>query len=459
MKKFFFLLFLSVFWGASSYAQEPEEAPPPVTRILFVFDGSYSMFGQWQSDVKINIARKLMSNLLDSLASVENLQLALRVYGHQHQYPPQVCNDTRLEVPFGYKNTGRIKQKLERLIPKGTTPIAYALSQVEKDFPPCSNCRNIVILITDGIEECDGDPCAVSRALQKKGITLKPFVIGIGRDFSKEFECVGTYFDASGEVEFSKALKIVISQVLNSTTTQVNLLDDYNRPTETNVNMSFYDHVSGKLVHNYIHTFNANGVPDTLYLDPLMTYDMEVHTIPSVRKENVEIVAGQHTTIAVPAGQGGLRLVVGNNSKSVKDMKCIVRKAGDMETLNVQTFGTVEYYLTGYYDLEILSTPRIYVDSVRVTQSHTTSVEMPLPGIAVLRKSVKGYGSIYLDEGEKLEHVYNLQENDLQESLLLQPGNYRVIFRSRFSSQNRYTIEKRFSVKSGITTNVKLFSN
>jgi len=459
LKKIVILLLFTGGVLSSLYAQNDEAPPPPTTRILFVFDGSYSMYGQWQSDVKINIARRLMSNLLDSLASVENLQLALRVYGHQHQYPPQVCNDTRLEVPFGPNNASRIKHKLKTINPKGTTPIAYSLSQAENDFPPCDNCRNIIILITDGIEECDGDPCAVSRDLQKKGIALKPFVIGIGRDFRKDFECVGTYYDAASEVEFSKALKVVISQVLNSTTAQVNLLDDYSRPTETNVSMTLSDHVSGKILHNYIHTFNANGVPDTLYLDPLVTYDMVVHTIPPVKKENIKITAGKHTTIAARCGQGDLHLLVGNNSKTVKDLQCIVRRAGRMETLNVQTFGTLQRYRTGYYDLEVLTTPRMLVDSVEITQSHTTRIEVPLPGILVLRKSVKGYGCICLQGENGPERVYDLQENELQESLLMQPGNYVVVFRSRFAGQTIYTIEKEFTVTSGITTNVKLFSN
>ena len=65
-----FLLLLS---GVNAQIQEEEEAKPPLTRILFVFDASQSMFGRWQSDMKINIARRLLSNLLDSLKNVENL--------------------------------------------------------------------------------------------------------------------------------------------------------------------------------------------------------------------------------------------------------------------------------------------------------------------------------------------------------------------------------------------------
>ena len=97
----------------------------------------------------------------------------------------QDCDDTKLEVPFAQGNGEQIRNVLSNITPKGTTPIARSLEKAANDFPECANCRNVIILITDGIEACDEDPCAVSRALQQKGIILKPFVIGIGLD--KEF--------------------------------------------------------------------------------------------------------------------------------------------------------------------------------------------------------------------------------------------------------------------------------
>ena len=103
------LLLLLLSLNLYSQFQQEEEPPPPITRILFVFDASQSMYGRWQSDVKIKIARKLLSNVLDSLKNVDNLELALRVYGHQKTYPPQDCDDTRLEVPFARHNEDRIK--------------------------------------------------------------------------------------------------------------------------------------------------------------------------------------------------------------------------------------------------------------------------------------------------------------------------------------------------------------
>ncbi len=435
------------------------EKPKPTTRILFVFDASQSMFGRWQSDTKFNIAVKMFSAMLDSLKTQPNLELALRMYGHQKQFPPQDCNDTRLEVPFGKDNVNRIKHVLKTTIPKGTTPIAYSLSQATRDFPPCDNCRNIVILITDGLEECGGDPCAVSLELQKKGILLKPFIIGIGKDFREQFECVGTYFDASNEKEFRNALKVIISRTLNPTSAQVNLLDAYGKPTETNVNMTFYDNFSGLVKYNFIHSFNAKGLPDTLDIDPLVTYDIVVHSIPPVRKDTVKLTPGKHTTIGVDVPQGFLMFKATGNA-SLKYLPCVIRKQGTSETVNVQQFDQVEKYLTGKYDAEILCMPRISVYDIDIQQSHTTTVEIPLPGIAVIQKSTNGYGSLYLEGKNGLEWLYNFRDNQqMQETLYLQPGSYTIVFRSKYSNKASYTIEKEFKIEPGQTLNLKLYPN
>jgi Ca-activated chloride channel family protein len=150
---------------------------PILTRILFVFDASQSMWAKWESDSRINIAKRMMSQMLDSLRGLENVELALRVYGHQKPVPPQDCSDTRLEVPFKKNNIDEIKSVIQKLEPKGTTPIARSLEAAALDFPKSTPSRNIVILITDGIEACDGDPCAVSIELQKQKIFLKPSLL------------------------------------------------------------------------------------------------------------------------------------------------------------------------------------------------------------------------------------------------------------------------------------------
>ena len=98
-KKFKILLiaFFLLLGNSNTIAQTKKE---PLSRILFIFDASASMLGRWQSGRKIDIAKKLLSNMVDSLKDIENLELALRVYGHKSGYPPQDCEDTHLEVGF-----------------------------------------------------------------------------------------------------------------------------------------------------------------------------------------------------------------------------------------------------------------------------------------------------------------------------------------------------------------------
>ncbi len=82
--------------------------------------------------------------------------------------------------------------------------------------------------------------------MHAKGINLRPFIIGIGNeDFSGAYNCVGKFFDVRQEENFKNVLKIVISQALNNTTAQVNLIDAGGKPTETDVAMTFYDQTTG----------------------------------------------------------------------------------------------------------------------------------------------------------------------------------------------------------------------
>ncbi|HMU76634.1 MAG: VWA domain-containing protein [Bacteroidia bacterium] len=453
-RKLFFLIAFFIVFTSTVKAQKNNSLP--LTRIEFLFDASQSMYAQWQTNTRFEIAKKLLSEMVDSLDKITNVEMALRVYGHTKKFPPQDCDDTRLEVPFGKNTAYLIKKRLSEISPSGTTPIAQSLNQCGNDFP-ADPARNIIILITDGIEECNGDPCAVSLMLQQKGIILKPFVIGLGlsKEYKDVFNCVGNYYDAVDETGFRTVFNVVISQALNNTTIQVNLLDEKHRPTETNVNMTFYDTYSGALRYNFVHTLNAKGLPDTLLIDPLGTYDIVVNTIPPVRKDSNRIVAGKHNTIGIDCPQGDLFLKFDGTS-DYKNLQCIVRKKGDSKTLHVQAFNTTTRYLTGDYDLEVLCLPRMLINDVNIAQSKTTTVQIPNPGMATFQTVSAGYGSVYQEKDNKLNWVCNLNENNTHESILLQPGNYRVVFRPKISKEAIYTVEKTFRITSGsgITVNI-----
>ena len=438
-------------------AQEVSAGYEPKSRILFIFDASNSMAGQWEGAIKIDIARDILLDMVDSLEQIPNVEMALRIYGHQSPVPPQDCNDTKLEVPFSPGNAPRIRQKLRFINPKGTTPIAHSLELAPDDFPPCSKCRNIILLITDGVEACDGDPCMVSQMLQKKGIILRPFIIGIGSDpnFRETFNCIGEYYDAPGKQEFREALKVVITQALNPTSAQVNLLDSRQMPTETDVNVIFYDHISGLIRYNMIHTLNSKGNPDTLSLDHLSTYDVVAQTIPSVRLDSVKLITGRHNSIGLDAPQGFM-LIRTNRGKAYENEKVLVKIANQPETINVQKMGYLGKYLVGKYDLEIPIYPLMIVEDVEIRQSYTTTVEIPAPGFITFTAQQPGSGTLYqLNPQEEQKWVVNLQDNMKTQGLYLQPGSYRVIFRRGDLRSTDLCVIRDFNVDSGMSEIIK----
>jgi Ca-activated chloride channel family protein len=405
------------------------------------------MYAPWNSNIKIEVAKKIMGEFLDSLKTIPNLELALRCYGHQTFIKPERnCKDTKLEVPFATasKSAPLIKQRIQKLEPLGTTPIAYSLGESASDFTPCSNCRNIIILITDGIEECGGVPCEVSAALQKKGIFLRPFVIGVGLDvkFADVFGCMGKFYDVSNEA-------------ISQTTVQVDLSDITKKPTETDVNMTFYDSNTKQIKYNYLHTLNHRGNPDTLVLSPNITYDLMVHTIPPIEKKNITIEKGKHNVIPVDAPQGYLKLEL-DGALSKYFPTCVIRKKGEMNTLNIQDFGKTDKYIVGKYDLEILTLPRIKLNDVEIQQSTTNTIKVPTSGNVYIVKGGNGYGSIFADDGKKMAWVCNLNMSLQNEIIYLQPGNYKMEFRYENAKQTTNTIERKFTVTSAVTTNVKL---
>lgn len=434
-----------------AFSQEVETGYEPHTRILFIFDASNSMAGAWEGDVKINVARRVLTEMVDSLENLENVQMALRVYGHQSPVPPQDCSDTKLEVPFGPDNASRIRQKLRFINPKGTTPIAHSLELAGGDFPKCRSCRDIIILITDGVEACDGDPCAVSEVLQKQGIVLKPFVIGIGNDpwFKETFDCLGHYFDAPSKEQFREAMKVVITQALNSTSAQVNLLDSDDKPTETDVNVVLYDQLSRKVRYNMIHTLNSKGNPDTIDLDHLGMYHIVAQTIPSQTIDSVKLGVARHNHIGIDAPQGSL-LIVTANGKLYEHEKILVKQANTYQTINVQEMGGVEKYIVGKYDLEIPVYPLIFLEDVEILQSYTTTVEIPEPGQLNLNGRRSGYGALYqLDEEGNQQWVLNLRQGKTKQFYYLQPDSYRVVYRRGDSRSTSDTQIWDFTITSG----------
>lgn len=451
MKLKYIGLFLLMFLAVETYAQQPK------TRILFVLDGSGSMYAKMGKDNRITVAKRLLTRIVDSLQYQHDLELALRVYGHQSPKTERNCRDTKLEVPFSRLNHLEIKNVIAGIRPKGTTLIAHSLQEAAYDFPKSAGTRNIIILITDGIEECEGDPCAVSAALQKQGVILRPFVIGLGLDveFRNQFECVGRFFEAETEEDFEEVLNVVISQAINNTSSQVNLLNDFGRPTETNVNMTFTDANSGKVVYNYMHTLDYRNNPDTLYIDPSYEYNLKVHTIPPIIKENMKLEAGEHNTIPLDAGQGSLKLKI-DGVTNYKNLQAIVQNKETGEIINIQSFNETQKYLTDTYKIILLTLPRIVQDNVNIVQNKTTTLQVQQPGKLNIVTRTKYEIAIFRIHKGVTEEVKLLHLKGNQTVTVLQPGSYHLVYRQSSVKETLNTKTENFIINSGEVTHINL---
>ena len=410
------------------------------------------------NQTRIEAAKELLAQAVDSLVGSENLEIALRVYGHQSPITAtfQDCNDTKLEVPFAKDNYSRVKGMIKTIKAKGTTPIARSLEAAAEDFPDM-NSRNIIILITDGLEACDNDPCVIAKKLHDKGVVVTPFVIGLGLDLSylEQFKCIGSYSEAESKSAFKNALKSVVNKALINTTVEVDLKDIAARPSETDVTMFFYKAGTNQLKYTMQHTINRYGNPDTLILDPSLKYDLVVNTLPRKELYDITIKKNTHNIISVDAPQGYIRCRL-NNAARTYDIESRVMLAEDPTTINVQDLNEAEKYIVGKYTVEVLTLPRQYF-TVQVNQSSTTNIEFEAPGYFMYKCSNPTIGQVFvLNTQGKWDWVCNLDGQSLTGQWYLQPGQYKISYRMKSIKSSIYSYEQDFRILSNKTTSLNL---
>lgn len=424
------------------------------TRILFVLDASGSMTGDWNGEQKMVTAKNILKEAIDSLSQAhENVEIGLRVFGHQSPREAYNCKDSRLEVKFGRNNAAEIKMALSRLTPQGHTPIAYSLYQALGDFPSDPGARNVIILITDGLETCEGDPCALAPLLQQNNITLRPFIIGLGmgQESANYFDCVGIYYDAANSREYQRVLDIIISQATHATTAQINLLGPGGIPNETNIPVSLYDAYTNEIEEAYIHAIPQFAHADTLYLTPVIPYDMVVHTTPPVTVDSQLLIPGKHNILAASVPQGTLTLKIDGYSR-LPEGHAIIRKSGQLDIVDVQQLNTRNRLLADVYNIEILTLPRIVHKEIAIKANEELVINVPEAGQLQLNVAREGIASIYTLENGQMNRIFEYKNISGSVTLSLLPGQYWVVYRQYPFKRAELTKAKPFTIYSRSTT-------
>ncbi len=432
------------------------------TRLLFVFDASNSMNAYWGKSRRIDVATTYLSEALTDLYGQEGLELGLRVYGHRTAFVPgkvQDCDDSELVIPLRKGNNLLIAQALRRLEARGTTPIARSLEWAAGDFPD-RNARNVLILITDGIEACDGDPCAVSEALQAQGVVVKPFIIGIGLEphVKEKFRCVGHFFDAQVPADFEAILDKVIEQALFETTLEVDLIagaaggesTGTTRKRVTDLAFTFTDLETGLAAGQWVHALDEQGRPDTLRLDPLPPYRLDVHTVPPIRLDTVRLEPRKHNPIVVPnVAQGVLEWNWSPQGPSLPDVPALLFRTEASTPLATLRAGQRLRVLAGTYDLRWSTAPPLERKGVVITEGTITPLQVPAPGWLTLDVPEVAWGCILSQPTGEV--VYKFDIGNPSGKWPLQPGVYKLLLRMQSAEHTGASLVHAFQIESHLT--------
>lgn len=163
--------------------------------VEIVVDASRSMWGRMDGEPKMVVAKEILEDV--SYWFPEDLDLALRAYGSTSPSDNNNCADSTLLVPFGEANREPIRRAIAGLAPLGQTPIAYALNQAARDFGTLQSDRALV-LVTDGIESCGGNPVQAAHELREQGIIVHLIGFGLGNATDEDAASLQAVADASG---------------------------------------------------------------------------------------------------------------------------------------------------------------------------------------------------------------------------------------------------------------------
>ncbi|WP_418603265.1 vWA domain-containing protein [Hwangdonia sp.] len=193
-------------------AQE-QKAPSP---ILFIYDASGSMWGQLDGKTKKEIASEVLATAVNNLP--DNQNIGLMAYGHRKKGD---CSDIEFLVDLKNASKSQITNAVSGMNALGKTPLARSAAVAINSLKN-SNTKATIILITDGIESCDGDICDVVSKAKTEGIDFKLHIVGFGLKESEteQLRCAtdaggGTYYDASNASGLSEGLTEATSQTID----------------------------------------------------------------------------------------------------------------------------------------------------------------------------------------------------------------------------------------------------
>tara|TARA_R110001606_G_scaffold1265_1_gene4675 strand:+ start:553 stop:2799 length:2247 start_codon:yes stop_codon:yes gene_type:complete len=449
------------------------ETPKGPMKVMVVMDSSGSMWGQIDGRSKRDIAREAVRAMVDSNPDLGSAGLI--AYGHRRKGD---CKDIELMRSPGARVP--LADAVDKLVPVGKTPLTAAVETAANALKIEEN-RATVILVTDGIETCDADPCAAGVSLEERGIDFTTHVIGFGlsADEGRQVACLaeetgGRYIEASNAGELSEALKSVAEAVESGPPEAATATASIDGPETVEIGDSFsvswdgpgtesdyvdivptgYKPTSGELSYGYTRhgnpaTLRAPGEPGEYQLRYVWTAPQgrTVLVTRPIIVTDAEVALMAEPTIGIgepltvdwrgPDNPSDYVDIVPRGYTRTNGEKAYVYTRDNPDTLTIRVPGTA-----GAYDLryvaqagdgkKVLKTLPLDVTETSVDLAFNPAIS--LGGVLVVDWSGPGTQGDYIDivprgytltSGEK-SYAYTSGGNPLELALPGEPGKYDV---------------------------------
>lgn len=340
---------LTLFFSLFLYFSLPGQSP-----IVFILDASGSMWGKLEGNIKMDIATEVLSGTVSELP--QDQQVGLVAYGHRQKGD---CKDVEFLVRMDNQDKGQVGQAMEGIKPLGKTPLAYSATLVINELRQ-SKAKATIILITDGIESCDGDLCAVVKAARAEGIDLRLHIVGFGlkEEEAEALKCAarageGQYYDTAD----SDGLSDVLNEATRATV------------DEPSANFSIYAVKNGKPIDAYVKAIKAVDNTDAgaartyadtalMFLPPgeykLEVKPLEGSDVSAIMVHDVSVEGKMsHQTVSFDGGK--IKVTTTNNGEGWDTVVKIYEKGNRRVVAGGRTYGkTKEFELApGVYDLQL----------------------------------------------------------------------------------------------------------
>ena len=362
---------------------------PGSGNLLFILDASGSMWGRVDGTPKIVVAKDVMSGLVRALP--DDAKAGLIAYGHHRKGD---CTDIESLVALGPLDRDAMIEQIEGLNAKGMTPLTDSVRQAIEQLRLTEQSASVV-LVSDGLESCDGDPCAAVRAARESGVDFRLHVVGfdLGDTDTEQLQCMadaggGRFFSASNADELAGALDQAVQvepEPVVETTGAIELTVTRN----------------GEPIGAFTYVYNA-GTEDEVTRNHRLEegkaryelaagdYDIRVRaagiSAPDQLLEDITVSNGETTERSVDFSTGTVELTVTTNGDPLK-ARTYIQYADDHKEASrdgTDGEGVARYTIpVGEYRIQVrpdgISAPDQFIDNVTVEAGQTTVKSLEIP--------------------------------------------------------------------------------